>query len=39
MSKPTSMSPESHKDIVRQILAKTGRLIRKGGKVYFASDL
>jgi hypothetical protein len=39
MSKPDSMSPASHKDIVRQIVAGTGRLIVKGGKVYFVSDL
>jgi hypothetical protein len=39
MTKPDSMSDESHKDIVRQIIAKTGRLIAKNGKVYFVSDL
>jgi hypothetical protein len=31
MSKPDSMSPASHKDIVRQIIVK--------GKVVFVSDL
>ena len=39
MSKPDRMSDDSHKDIVRQIIAKTGRLIVKNGKVYFVSDL
>lgn len=39
MSKPDSMSPASHKDIVRQIIAKTGRLIIVKGKVIFVSDL
>jgi hypothetical protein len=39
MSKPDSMSPASHKDIVRQIVAHTGRIIVKGGKFYFESDL
>lgn len=37
--KPTSMSPESHKDIVRQIVAGTGRIVIKGGKLKFESDL
>jgi hypothetical protein len=37
MSKPDRMSDASHKDIVRQIIAKTGRLVIKGGKVVFAS--
>lgn len=37
--KPTSMSPTSHKDIVRQIVAGTGRLIRRGDKIVFVSDL
>lgn len=39
MNKPDSMSQASHKDIVRQIISKTGRLVVKGGKVYFVSDL
>lgn len=39
MSKPDRMSPASHKDIVRQILAKTGRIVIKGGKLFFVSDL
>ena len=39
MSKPDSMSPASHKDIVRQIVAGTGRIIIKGGKPFFVSDL
>lgn len=39
MSKPDRMSDASHKDIVRQIIAKTGRLVIKGGKVVFVSDL
>lgn len=34
-----SMSPESRKDIVRQIVAGTGRIIIKGGKLMFVSDL
>jgi len=39
MTKPDRMSDESRKDIVRQILAGTGRLIRRGDKIIFVSDL
>lgn len=39
MTKPDRMSDDSRKDIVRQIVAGTGRLIRKGGKIVFVSDL
>jgi hypothetical protein len=39
MSKHDRMSDASHKDIVRQIVAGTGRLIRRGDKVFFVSDL
>ena len=39
MSKPDRMSDDSRKDVVRQIVAGTGRIIIKGGKPYFVSDL
>jgi hypothetical protein len=39
MSKPDRMSDASRKDIVRQIVAGTGRIIIKDGKPFFVSDL
>jgi hypothetical protein len=39
MTKPDRMSDDSRKDIVRQIVAGTGRIVIKDGKPFFISEL